>query len=327
MSGGRCRYDSDDRNPTENSLTKSKKGTNVLTVNGQVNLLLTSVENELTIYSSREDALSNHSGSVSILKGYLIELRDANPVSCMMECMLVLKKNGLELVEQEVDGYCMLLCAVSLRVYRHDDHRTEVREHCLDFIARNEVHFNDFVAADSDEQSAKYSFTVYVSRLMRNGVHGNLTTAMQAISDLFNCPVDVYASYSLERGGDGATFKFMFIPINIFQSDYKSFDFPLLISYQDGNHYNAILNPFVSTAALGHALPGLKPGVAEKVQVAATVTASDQSTDQMKVDGVLTESTVEYQQKLAKDEHYDLQSVMNESVDMVSKLTRSFVFG
>jgi hypothetical protein len=64
-------------------------------------------------------------------------------------------------------------------------------------------------------------------------------------------------------------------PINIFQSDYKTSDIPIRLAYHDGNHYNAIIDPFLPTAGLGLGLPGLEPGLADKLQVQRAKEESD----------------------------------------------------
>ena len=56
-------------------------------------------------------------------------------------------------------------------------------------------------------------------------------------------------------------------PINIFHAEYKTTDTPIRLSYHDGNHYNAVVNPLIPTAGLGLGLPGLEPGLADRLQV------------------------------------------------------------
>lgn len=68
-------------------------------------------------------------------------------------------------------------------------------------------------------------------------------------------------------------------PINIFQSEYKTSDIPIRLSYHDGNHYNAVIDPFLPTAGLGLGLPGLQPGLADKNQVQSAVDESNRLAD------------------------------------------------
>lgn len=85
-----------------------------------------------------------------------------------------LKRQGLEMVEQEGDGNC-LFRAVSLQVYGTADSHTELRERCMDFMSNNEEHYKDFVQGN---------FKEYIQRKRANGVHGN-HAEIQAISELY----------------------------------------------------------------------------------------------------------------------------------------------
>ena len=143
-----------------------------------------------------------------------------------------LKEHGLEMVEQEGDGNC-LFRAVSLQVYGHSDNHAEVRERCLDFMAQNEEHYSAFVATTEDEDG-DLTFQDYVARKRGNGVHGN-NPEIQAISELYNRPVEVYTADSAQ-------------PMNIFHAEYKTSDPPIRLSYHDGNHYNAVIDPLLPTA-------------------------------------------------------------------------------
>lgn len=156
-----------------------------------------------------------------------------------------LKKHGLELAEQEGDGNC-LFRAVSLQVYGDATNHGEVRRRCLDFMARDEPHFSSFII---DEP-----FREYIQRKRRDGVHGN-NPEIQAISELYNRPVEVFVP------DNGAK------PINIFHEEYKTADAPIRLSYHDGNHYNAVVDPLLPTAGLGLGLPGLEPGLADRLQL------------------------------------------------------------
>lgn len=86
----------------------------------------------------------------------------------------VLKRQGLEMVEQEGDGNC-LFRAVSLQVYGTADSHAELRERCMDFMSNNEEHYKNFVQGN---------FAEYIRRKRANGVHGN-HAEIQAISELY----------------------------------------------------------------------------------------------------------------------------------------------
>lgn len=82
----------------------------------------------------------------------------------------------------------------------------------------------------------------YVSRKRNNHVHGN-HIEIQAISEIYNRPVEIYA-YHTE-------------PVNIFgQDQIKAGVEPLRLLYQRGSHYNAILNPYRPAVGVGLGLAG-----------------------------------------------------------------------
>mmetsp|Transcript_18838 Transcript_18838/g.26521 ORF Transcript_18838/g.26521 Transcript_18838/m.26521 type:complete len:779 (-) Transcript_18838:102-2438(-) len=164
-----------------------------------------------------------------------------------------LKTKGLEMVVVEGDGNC-LFRAVSLQIFGDTESHMDVRLRCLDFMAKNEDHFSQFVV---DEP-----FQEYLSRKRFGGVHGN-NPELQAISELYNRPIEVFVPE------DGAT------PINIFHAEYKTSDAPIRLSYHDGNHYNAVVDPLCPTAGLGLGLPGLEPGLADKMQMQRAFEESD----------------------------------------------------
>ncbi|KAL7533917.1 hypothetical protein ACHAXR_005523 [Thalassiosira sp. AJA248-18] len=160
------------------------------------------------------------------------------------------------MVEMDGDGNC-LFRAISLQVYGDPSMHLEVRRHCLDFMEREADHFRNFVA---DEE-----FDEYIARKKIEGVHGN-HTEIQAMSELYNRSIEVFVPNHSSID-----------PINIFHSEYKSDDAPIRLCYMDGNHYNAVIDPLVPTAGLGLGLPGLKPGLADKLQLEEAKKISDES--------------------------------------------------
>ena len=52
-------------------------------------------------------------------------------------------------------------------------------------------------------------------------------------------------------------------PINIFHSSYKTDYEPIRLSYHNGVHYNAVLNPNKPSVGVGLGLSGYKPWVSE----------------------------------------------------------------
>eukprot|EP00978_Attheya_sp_CCMP212_P031790 scaffold121422_cov41-Attheya_sp.AAC.1 len=190
-----------------------------------------------------------------------------------------LQKRGLELVEQEGDGNC-LFRAVSLQVYGDAGMHGDVRKSCLDFMAKDEAHFSQFLVDEN--------FWDYICRKRENGIHGN-NPEIQAISELFNRPVEVFVP---ENGAE---------PINIFHEEYKTADVPIRLSYHDGNHYNAVIDPLCPTAGLGLGLPGLEPGLADRLQVEKAKRESDELADKARFEKAMEESHRELMQKAIKE--------------------------
>uniref|UniRef100_A0A7S2S8I2 ubiquitinyl hydrolase 1 n=1 Tax=Eucampia antarctica TaxID=49252 RepID=A0A7S2S8I2_9STRA len=211
---------------------------------------------------------------------------DIDPLTTTEPFKESLKKRGLEMVEQDGDGNC-LFRAVSLQIYGDSNMHVEIRNRCLDYMAREEAHFSQFVVGEP--------FREYLTRKRINGVHAN-NPEIQAISELFNRPVEVYVP------SNGAK------PINIFHSEYKTADIPIRLSYHDGNHYNAVINPLCPTAGLGLGLPGLEPGLADKLQMQKAVEESDElhikkiaeDSHEGDLQRALDESRSDYQQKFMK---------------------------
>lgn len=142
------------------------------------------------------------------------------------------------------------------------------------------------------------AFTDYIERKRQDGVHGN-NPEIQAISELFNRPIEVFSP------DNGAS------PLNIFHAEYKTDDAPIRLSYHDGNHYNAVVDPLVPTAGLGLGLPGLKPGLADKLQVAKAVAESDAAADQMALKRALKESQDDELQRAIKESKLSTEHVSN----------------
>ena len=90
-------------------------------------------------------------------------------------------------------------------------------------------------------------------------------------------------------------------PLNIFQSEYKTSDVPIRLSYHDGNHYNAVVDPVVPTAGLGLGLPDLQPGLADKMQMAKAVRESDQLADEKELEQALKKSKDDLIQRAIKE--------------------------
>eukprot|EP00569_Conticribra_weissflogii_P020162 CAMPEP_0171432182 /NCGR_PEP_ID=MMETSP0881-20121228/7731_1 /TAXON_ID=67004 /ORGANISM="Thalassiosira weissflogii, Strain CCMP1336" /LENGTH=413 /DNA_ID=CAMNT_0011952597 /DNA_START=136 /DNA_END=1373 /DNA_ORIENTATION=+ len=207
------------------------------------------------------------------------------------------KERGLELYPVEGDGNC-LFRAISLQVYGDENMHGEARKRILDFMEREEDHFRNFVVADDDaeeddddddddgayrvrgnkrnpddernpdDNNRGETFQQYIARKRQNGVHGN-HPEIQAASELYNRTVQVYVPSRRTP---------VIEPINIFHHEYRNdSDPPIRLSYHDGNHYNAIVDPNLPTAGVGLGLPGLEPGLADRMQVEKAKGESERS--------------------------------------------------
>mmetsp|Transcript_4024 Transcript_4024/g.5790 ORF Transcript_4024/g.5790 Transcript_4024/m.5790 type:complete len:517 (-) Transcript_4024:146-1696(-) len=208
-----------------------------------------------------------------------------------------LKQEGLEIREQEGDGNC-LFRAVSFQVYGDPNMHMEVRHQCLDHMVKDEEHFSLFVEGEE--------FDDYIKRKRKEGVHGN-NPEIQAISELFNRPVEVFTP---ENGAK---------PLNIFQSEYKTSDVPIRLSFQD-NHYDAVVDPLLPTAGLGLGLPGLQPGLADKMQLEEAVRESDQMADQAELEKVMEESHNDQLQRVIKESSLSIDQLYSKKVMDLSDL-------
>lgn len=208
-----------------------------------------------------------------------------------------LKKDGLEIREQEGDGNC-LFRAVSFQVYGDPNMHMEVRNQCLDHMVKDEDHFSLFVEGEE--------FDDYIKRKRKEGEHGN-NPEIQAISELFNRPVAVFTP---ENGAK---------PLNIFQSEYKTSDVPIRLSFHD-NHYDAVVDPLLPTAGLGLGLPGLQPGLADKMQLEEAVRESDQMADQAELKKVIEESHNDQLQRVIKESSLSIDRLYSKKVMDLSDL-------
>ncbi|CAG0920686.1 unnamed protein product [Notodromas monacha] len=151
----------------------------------------------------------------------------------------LLKKKKLVIKQTEQDGAC-LFRAVAVHIYGDQEMHGVVRNHCMDYIAKNADFFSGYVTED---------FESYVARKRLNWVHGN-NIEIQALSEMYNRPIEVY-SYSSE-------------PINTFHGEQVTDNPPIRLSYHRNVHYNAIVDPWAPTVGIGLGLPEYKPGAAEK---------------------------------------------------------------
>lgn len=105
----------------------------------------------------------------------------------------------------------------------------EVRERCLNYISMERDHFGQFITEEFDD---------YVQRKRMDKVFGN-NLEMQAISEMYNRPIEVY-TYSTDA-------------TTVLQKDSKMP--PIRLSYHSGYHYNSVVDPKAHNVGVGLGLP------------------------------------------------------------------------
>lgn len=161
------------------------------------------------------------------------------------------EKRGYIIKQMGEDGAC-LFRAVADQVYGDQEMHGIVRQHCVDYMAKNVDFYKQFVTED---------FTTYLNRKRADNCHGN-HIEMQALSELYNRPIEVYKCTSLD-------------PINTFHSSYETDNEPIRLSYHRNVHYNSVVNPHKATIGVGLGLPGLQPGLADKNLIREAVRMSE----------------------------------------------------
>lgn len=162
-----------------------------------------------------------------------------------------LRKKGLTIKNMGEDGAC-LFRAVADQVYGDQEMHKAVRKLCMDYMAKNSDYYSQYVTEDFDK---------YLERKRCDHIHGN-HIEMQALSEMFNRPIEVY-HYSSE-------------PINIFHGGQQTDNEPIRLSYHRNVHYNSIVDPYKATVGVGLGLPSFKPGLADKSLVKEALRASEE---------------------------------------------------
>ncbi|XP_067932570.1 OTU domain-containing protein 5-A-like [Watersipora subatra] len=161
------------------------------------------------------------------------------------------KELGLVIRQMEMDGSC-LFRAIADQVYGDQNMHDIVREHCINYMAKNADHFSQYVTED---------FATYLQRKRQLGCHGN-HMEMQALSEMYNRPIEVY-QYEMK-------------PMNTFHCTYRPESaFPIRVSYHRNTHYNSLVDPEKPTIGVGLGLSDFQPRMVEKNLVAETKASSE----------------------------------------------------
>ncbi|RWS27629.1 OTU domain-containing protein-like protein [Leptotrombidium deliense] len=162
-----------------------------------------------------------------------------------------LRKKGLIIKNMGEDGAC-LFRAVADQVYGDQEMHKIVRNLCMDYMAKNEDYFSQYITED---------FKEYLRRKRCEHSHGN-HIEIQALSEMFNRPIEVY-HYNSD-------------PINIFQGCQQTDNAPIRLSYHRNVHYNSIVDPYNATVGVGLGLPSFKPGSAESNLMEKAIRVSEE---------------------------------------------------
>lgn len=92
-----------------------------------------------------------------------------------------LRKKGLMIKSMGEDGAC-LFRAVADQIYGDQEMHKVLRKLCMDYMAKNSDYYSQYVTEDFDK---------YVERKRSDHIHGN-HIEMQALSEMFNRPIEVY---------------------------------------------------------------------------------------------------------------------------------------
>lgn len=88
-------------------------------------------------------------------------------------------------------------------------------------------------------------FDRYLQRKRQPACHGN-HLEIQAISELYNRPVEIYYN--------------SVAPINVFHAEYSR-EIPIRLGYYGRTHYNSIIDPCKPSFGQGLGMPNYQPGV------------------------------------------------------------------
>lgn len=134
---------------------------------------------------------------------------------------LLKQHHGFRIVVQASDGNC-LFRSVSHQVYGNAEYHQMVREKCMMYITSEREFFSGYIAEQFEE---------YVERMMRDGEWGD-HVEIQALSELYNRPVEIYA-YSP-------------VPMRTYQAPSTSSSLspppPIRLSYHFQSHYNSVVH-------------------------------------------------------------------------------------
>lgn len=152
---------------------------------------------------------------------------------------LLKEKKGYIIKRSGEDGAC-LFRSVADQLYGDQEMHSVVRGYCMDYMQQNRDHFSQFITED---------YMSYINRKRQDTCFGN-QLEMQAISELYNRPIEVYI-YSVD-------------PVNTFSTHLRSEYPPIRLSFHWNLHYNSVRDPYEPSVGVGLGLPGYKPGLPDQ---------------------------------------------------------------
>lgn len=175
-----------------------------------------------------------------------------------------LKRRGLEIKRMLGDGNC-LFRAVSTQIYGDADWHADIRKHVVKYLLSERSYFSQFITEDFDK---------YIANMSKEGCFGT-NLEIQAIAEVYNRAVEVYGSTSdassssgnIANASSSSSGPDPIKPINIFQSAYGTSNAPIRLAYINGNHYDAVIDPYEATVGVGLGIPRLNPGGIEKANL------------------------------------------------------------
>lgn len=152
---------------------------------------------------------------------------------------LLKEKKGYIIKRSGEDGAC-LFRSVADQLYGDQEMHGVVRGYCMDYMQQNRDHFSQFITED---------YMSYINRKRQDTCFGN-QLEMQAISELYNRPIEVYI-YKID-------------PVNTFSTHLRSEYPPIRLSFHWNLHYNSVRDPYEPSVGVGLGLPGYKPGLPDQ---------------------------------------------------------------
>ncbi|KAL5108349.1 OTU domain-containing protein 5-A [Taenia crassiceps] len=176
---------------------------------------------------------------------------------------LLKEKKGWKVVRVHGDGAC-LFRSVSHQVFGDEEKHDIIRKQVVDYMCKNREHFSQYVTEDFDR---------YLHRKRQPNCFGN-HLEIQAISELYNRPVEIYYNNV--------------VPINVFHAEY-SHDVPIRLGYYGRTHYNSIIDPCKPSFGHGLGMPNYQPGLPEKDLVKQAIRESETKSETKQLEDCIAE--------------------------------------